>query len=79
MKQFVLISPKIDKHKCGVTPVMDADESDSVIVYFFFRQLLLGNSSRGAQQGRARQFSLTGDAVKLHPPSNASPAWTGSE
>ena len=50
MKQLVLVSPKIDKDKGGIATVMDADESDSVIVYRFFRQLILGNFSRRAQQ-----------------------------
>ena len=55
MEQFVLVSPKIDKDKCGIAAVVNTNKSDSVIVYCFFRQLVAraisladaNNDSRG--------------------------------
>ena len=72
MKQLILVSPKIDKHKGSIVPVVDADKSDSVIVAFFPGQLVFGDFSRGIHQRCSGQFSATGDSVKLHSPSNAS-------
>ena len=69
MKQFVLVAPKIDKHKACVSSVVHTNEADLVIGRGFGGQLFRAMSKRTRKyEVKSEPNSITSEPMKISIP-----------